>query len=87
PLIWSEAEDYLVERDQYLVGIIANLRLKIIKEVGDKHGEGTTYGNLGIAYKGLAIEYHNLNLKIAKEVGDKHGEGYVYCNLGNAYNK
>ena len=51
-----------------------NLHLKIAKEVGDKHGEGNAYGNLGIAYHSLgdfekAIEYHNLHLKIAKEVG------------------
>ena len=55
-----------------------NLDLKIAKEVGDKHGEGKAYGNLGNAYRFLgdfkkAIEYHNLHLKIAKEVGDKHG--------------
>ncbi|CAH3165995.1 unnamed protein product, partial [Pocillopora meandrina] len=67
-----------------------NLHLKIAKEVGDKHGEGNAYGNLGNAYDRLgdfkkAIEYHNLDLKIAKEVGDKHGEGNVYGNLGNAY--
>ncbi|CAH3129305.1 unnamed protein product, partial [Pocillopora meandrina] len=69
-----------------------NLRLKIAKEVGDKHGEGTAYGNLGNAYFSLgdfkkAIEYHNLHLKIAKEVGDKHGEGAAYGNLGNAYHR
>ena len=64
--------------------------LKIAKEVGDKHGEGNAYGNLGNAYFSLgdfkkAIEYNNLHLKIAKEVGDKHGEGGAYGNLGNAY--
>ncbi|XP_066024237.1 tetratricopeptide repeat protein 28-like [Pocillopora verrucosa] len=67
-----------------------NLDLKIAKEVGDKHGEGAAYGNLGEAYFSLgdfktAIEYHNLHLKIAKEVGDKHGEGAAYGNLGEAY--
>ncbi|XP_066016340.1 tetratricopeptide repeat protein 28-like [Pocillopora verrucosa] len=67
-----------------------NLYLKIAKEVGDKHGEGGAYGNLGNAYHRLrdfkkAIEYHNLHLKIAKEVGDKLGEGNAYGNLGNAY--
>ena len=67
-----------------------NLYLKKAKEVGDKHGEGNAYGNLGNAYHRLgdfkkAIEYHNLHLKIAKEVGDKHGEGGAYGNLGNDY--
>ena len=66
-----------------------NLHLKIAKEVGDKHGEGNAYGNLGNAYHRLgdfkkAIEYHNLHLKIAKEVGNKHEEGNAYHNLGNA---
>ena len=63
-----------------------------MKEVGDKHGEGSTYGNLGNAYQSLgefktAIDYHNLHLKTTKEVGDKHGEGVTYCNLGNAYQR
>ncbi|CAH3131930.1 unnamed protein product, partial [Pocillopora meandrina] len=69
-----------------------NPYLKIAKEVGDKHGEGVAYGNLGNAYFRLgdfkkAIEYHNLHLKIAKEEGDKHGEGNAYGNLGNAYGR
>ncbi|CAH3129319.1 unnamed protein product [Pocillopora meandrina] len=69
-----------------------NLLLKIAKEEGDKHGEGTVYNNLGNAYFSLGdfkkvIEYHNLHLKIAKEVGDKHGEGAAYGNLGNAYDR
>ena len=68
------------------------LHLKIAKEVGDKHGEGGAYGNLGNAYSSLgdlkkAIEYHNLHFKIAKEVGDKHGEGVAYGNLGNTYRR
>ena len=66
-----------------------NLHLKIAKEVGDKHGEGNAYGNLGNANRSLgdfkkAIEYHNLHLKIAKEVGNKHEAGNAYHNLGNA---
>ena len=64
--------------------------LEIAKEVGDKAGEGRSYGNLGNAYHGLgqfqtAIEYHQRHLEIAKEVGDKAGEGRSYGNLGNAY--
>ena len=68
------------------------LHLKIAKEVGDKHGEGGAYGDLGIAYDSLgdfkkAIEYHKLYLKIAKDVGDKHGEGNAYGNLSKAYRR
>ena len=58
--------------------------------MGDRAGEGRSYGNLGIAYDSLgdfkkAIEFHELDLKIAKEVGDRAGEGSSYANLGNAY--
>jgi len=55
--------------------------------VGDRAGEGRSYGSLGNAYGSLgnfetAIEYHELDLKIAKEVGDRAGEGRSYFNLG-----
>ena len=58
--------------------------------MGDRAGEGSAYGNLGIAYHSLgdfqkAIEYHERQLKISKEVGDKSGEGSAYGNLGIAY--
>ena len=64
--------------------------LKIAKDVGDRAGEGRSYGNLGNAYQNLgdfkrAIEYHERHLKIATEVEDRAGEGISYCNLGNAY--
>ena len=49
--------------------------LSILKEVGDKAGEGRSYGNLGNVYYSLgdfqqAIEYHEKHLSIAKEIGD-----------------
>ena len=55
--------------------------------MGDKAGEGITYGNLGCAYFGLgqfktAIDYHESGLEIAKEVGDKAGEAFSLCSLG-----
>ena len=64
--------------------------LKISKEVKDRAGEGSAYGNLGNAYYSLgdfqkAIECHEQHLKISKEVGDRAGEGKAYGNLGNAY--
>ena len=64
--------------------------LKIAREIGDRGGEGITYGNLGIAYVSLgayqkAMEYHEKSLKIATEIGDREGEGRAYGNLGNAY--
>jgi tetratricopeptide (TPR) repeat protein len=62
--------------------------LAIAKEVGDRAGEGTAYGNLGCAYelKGdflKAIEYQTQRAAIAKEKGDRAGEGRAYANLGN----
>ena len=44
--------------------------LKISREIGDKRGEGTALGNLGMAYSDLgeprkAIEYHEQALKIS----------------------
>ena len=57
--------------------------------IGDRAGEGTTYGYLGIAYHSLgdfrkAIEYHEKDLKIAIEICDRAGEGRSYANLGIA---
>jgi hypothetical protein len=51
--------------------------------VGDRAGEGKTYGNLGNAYQWLgdfskANEYHMQKLDIAKEVGDRAGESQAY---------
>ena len=58
--------------------------------MGDKAGEGYSYGNLGCAYLGLgqfktAIDYHQRDVEIAKEVGDKAREGRSRGNLGRAY--
>jgi tetratricopeptide (TPR) repeat protein len=52
--------------------------------------EGTSLGNLGIAYQSLgeyrrAIEYHEHHLDIAREIGDRRGEGNALGNLGNSY--
>ncbi|XP_068680153.1 tetratricopeptide repeat protein 28-like [Montipora foliosa] len=49
--------------------------LSIAKKVEDRAGEGSAYGNLGIAYISLGnfkqgIEYYEKDLSIAKEVGN-----------------
>ena len=64
--------------------------LKIAIEIGDRAGEGSAYGNLGIAYRSLgdyrkSIEYHEKDLKIAIEIGDRSGQRKAYGNLGNSY--
>ena len=70
--------------------ITSNQEVEIAKDLGDKTGDGRSYGNLGNAYGGLgqfktAIDYHKRCLEIAKEVGDKAGEGKSYGNLGSDY--
>ena len=58
--------------------------------MGDRAGEGRTYGNLGSVYVSQgdfrkAIEYTAQQLAIAKEVGDRAGEGKAYGNLGTRH--
>ena len=64
------------------------LAIKI--EIGDRAGEGRSYGNLGAVYCSLgeyqkAKEYHEKALAITIEIGDKAGEGRSYGNLGAVY--
>ena len=64
--------------------------MKIEKEIGNREGEGTAYGNLGNSYQSLgdygkAIEFHGKHLKIAKKIGDRGGKQNANGNLGNAY--
>ena len=69
---------------------ITSSHLEISREIGDRLGEGTSLGNLGIAYYSLgeyrkAIEYHEQHLEISREIGDRLGEGNSLGNLGLAY--
>ena len=61
--------------------------LAIRKEIGDKGGEGSSYGYLGgvfysLGYYAEAEEYLQRSLAIRKEIGDKNGEARDYTNLG-----
>ena len=54
--------------------------LSIMKNIGDRAGEGGAYGNLCVAYRSLgdfrkATKYHENHLRIAIEIGDRAGEG------------
>ena len=58
--------------------------------MGDRAGEGITYGNIGCVYHeqgdfANAIEYLAQDLAIAKEVGNRAGEGTAYGNLGTCH--
>jgi tetratricopeptide (TPR) repeat protein len=64
--------------------------LAIAKEIGDRRGEGTCLGNLGLTYRSLeqyqtAIEHQQQWLAIAREIGDRSGEANSLGGLGNVY--
>ena len=85
---YSKVQSY-TKRDYVKAIEYHRQRLAIAKEVGDRAGEGLTYGNLGNAYRSQgdfskAIEHHGQRLAIAKEVGDRAGEGMAYGNLALA---
>lgn len=60
--------------------------LVITKEIGDKQGEGTSYGNLGTVFRAVgkydkAREYHEKAVAIKNEIGDRNGEAIECENL------
>ena len=64
--------------------------LVIKKEIGERNGEATCYGNLGTVYESVgeydkAREHLEKSLVITKEIGDRNGEAYCYRILGNMY--
>ena len=64
--------------------------LGLMREVGDRAGEGATLNNLGRVYDALgqkqkALEYFEQALGIRREVGDRAGEGTTLNNLGGVY--
>ncbi len=64
--------------------------LRIARDIGDRTGEGSCLGNLGIIYSGLseyrkAIEYYVRGLRIIQKIGHCPEEGAILSNLGNAY--
>jgi len=64
--------------------------LDLYRETGDRRGEGSALGNLGLAWADLgeprrAIELFEQDLAIAREIGDPQGEGTSLGNLGNAW--
>lgn len=64
--------------------------LPIMREVGDKIGEGTTLNNIGAIYDAQgkpakAVEYHQQSLAIRWEQGDRAGEAQSCWNIGRTY--
>lgn len=63
-----------------------NLFLEITKEIGDRHGEGESYGSLANDYLALgdlmkAIDFCSRQLNIAKEVGDIRGSSLLFISF------
>lgn len=61
--------------------------LTLVREIGDREGEGHILGNLGSVYLALgnyskAIESLKQSLIIAREIKDRYGESVVLSNLG-----
>ena len=59
----------------------------ILREVGDRAGEGTTLNNIGEVYRALgdnrrALETYEQALAIWREVGNRAGEGGTLNNIG-----
>lgn len=55
-------------------------QLAIVREIGDRRGEGNALGNLGLAYADLgeprrAIQFYEQQLAIVREIADRRGEG------------
>jgi CHAT domain-containing protein/Tfp pilus assembly protein PilF len=64
--------------------------LVILREVGDRAGEGRTFNNIGGVYNKLgqypqALEHYQQALVIRREVGDRVGEGTTLNNIGRVY--
>jgi tetratricopeptide (TPR) repeat protein len=64
--------------------------LAAARKSNDRHGEGVTLNNLGIAYRHIgeprrAIGFFEQALTIMRELNDQRGEGNALTNLGNAY--
>ena len=59
-------------------------------QIGDKNGEASSYGNLGVVFQSLgqydkAKEYLEKALAIRKQIGDREGEAGDYINLASLY--
>jgi tetratricopeptide (TPR) repeat protein len=66
------------------------IALSAARQLQDREGEGSTLGNLGVAYGVIgethrAIQFFEQQLAIVREIGDRKGEGSALGNLGNAY--
>ena len=64
--------------------------LALLREVGDRGGEGSTLNNIGHVYNDLgnkqqALDYYQQALALLLLVGDRGGEGIILSNIGHVY--
>ncbi len=89
---WNSIGNGYLDLGNYPKTIEANENcLRISREIGDRQGEGSALGNLGLVYNysgqyERAIDFHHQNLTISREIGDRQGEGNALGNLGLTYN-
>ncbi|CAH3166085.1 unnamed protein product [Porites lobata] len=62
----------------------------MMKEIGDKQGEASAYGSLGVVFHSVdqytkAEEYLQKTVLISKEIRDKKGEASAYKQLGDVF--
>ncbi|MEA5466939.1 CHAT domain-containing protein [Leptothoe sp. PORK10 BA2] len=64
--------------------------LELYRQAGDRGGEATTLGNIGVIYNSLgdypqALDYQEQSLALSRELGDRVGESRALGNIGNIY--
>jgi tetratricopeptide (TPR) repeat protein len=67
-----------------------NEALEIHKEIGNREGEASDLGNMGLVYRKQgdledALKHHKEALEIHKEIGDREGEASDLGNMGAVY--
>jgi tetratricopeptide (TPR) repeat protein len=66
--------------------------LVIVREIGERLGEGVVLNNIGEVYNNLgqypkALEFYQQALAIRREVSDRKGEGVTLNNMGLVYRR
>ena len=89
-LILQLAEMYFHESKFAQAKNLFEKALLISKEIGDRRGEATSYGNLGVVYLIIgeyekAREYLEKSIAIQVEIGNRSGAASCYTNLGDMY--
>ena len=89
-LILELAEMYFHESKFAQAKNLFEKALLISKEIGDRRGEATSYGNLGVVYLSIgeyekAREYLEKSIAILVEIGNRSGAASCYTNLGGMY--